>query len=506
MSSLPRRAGEKHSPDAPSFYTGITLESLGPRVRTVRERRIVAMDAENRLDLLVAMLRDLSRSGDSVGSVNTFLRGIRQLNGDYALVSISRRNVPEGCYRVARFVHQDGVALVGSADPGASTDAKQGGFIGGLIAADKQQVFENINVKGDPAVGDALAPYRTILAVPVFDDGEALNWVLYMRDRPRGFTAAEVEDLTLQANLMGGLTTAKQHARNLVIKQEELEDALRNLRETQNRLIAQEKLASLGALTAGIAHEIRNPLNFVTNFASLSGESVAALQELLHDAIQTLPGDRRTEAEELLQDLRSNAAKIREHGERANAIVKGMLGHANHRRGESAETDVNALVEEYSKLAYYGRGNGKGRPDIDWSTDYADGLPRIHTVPQDLGRAILNVVTNACQAVEARRAELDCNYRPAVRVQTLGGNGHIEIRVRDNGMGMDRNTAERAFDPFFTTKAAGMGTGLGLSIVHTIVVQEHHGSVEVDSTPGEYTEIRLKLPTTLGAFGTIQRA
>jgi signal transduction histidine kinase len=436
------------------------------------------MNAADRLKMLVEMFRDLSRSPDSVGSVNTFLRSMRQLSGDYALVSVSRRNVPPGCYRVMRFVHQQGVAREGFSDvlyAGADAKTFEGGFIGGLITDDQPKLLVNVHVADDLAVGDSFAPYRTILAVPVFDGGESLNWVLYLRAEPDGFRPAEVEDLMLQANLMGGLTTAKQHARNLVLKQAELEGALQNLRETQNRLIAQERLASLGALTAGIAHEIRNPLNFVTNFATLSEAAIEELDEGLRDALAALPQTQRQEIESRLAELRSNASKIREHGERANSIVKGMLGHANQRRGESAQTDINALVDEYSKLAYYGLGNGKVRPDIEIVREYADGLPQIQAVPQDLGRAVLNVVTNACQAVEARLEAHPQGYRPSIRVQTRGVDGHVEIRVRDNGVGMDEPTAERAFDPFFTTKAAGTGTGLGLSIVHTIVVQEHHG-------------------------------
>jgi signal transduction histidine kinase len=465
------------------------------------------MANKDRLHVLTQMLRDLSRNTDSVGSVNTFLRAMRQLNGDYALVSISRRGVPDGCYKVMRFVHQEGVAAVGLNDVLYAGDAAaicQGGFLGEVIAADGIQLYEDKRVTGDPSVGESFAPYRTILAVPVFDGGESLNWVLYMRTKPNGFEPQEIEDLTLQANLMGGLTTAKQRTRELVEKKAELEAALRNLRDTQSRLIAQEKLASLGALTAGIAHEIRNPLNFVANFAALSETAADDLTHALRDALAAMPEQARKEAEDRLEELRSNAAKIREHGERANSIVKGMLGHARQRRGESAQTDVNSLVDEYSKLAYYGLGNGKVRPDIEIVREFAGGLPQIQAVPQDLGRAVLNAVTNACQAVEARRESASRDYRPTITLRTLGDDGHVEIHVRDNGVGMDRGTLERAFDPFFTTKA-GAGTGLGLSIVHTIVVQEHHGSVDVKSEPGEYTEVVMKLPASLGAFGNVHQ-
>ncbi len=463
------------------------------------------METADRLDMLVGMLRELSRSSDSVGSVNTFLRAMRQLDGDYALVSVSRRNVPPGCYRVMRFVHQQGVAMDGFSDvlyAGADAKTCSGGYIGGVIAKDQPSLLVDAHVHSDPAVGDSFSPYRTILSVPVFDGGESLNWVLYLRTEPDGFRPSEVEDLMLQANLMGGLTTAKQHARNLVLKQAELERAMQNLRETQNRLIAQERLASLGALTAGIAHEIRNPLNFVTNFATLSEAAIAELEGLMREAETDAS---RGEIVSRLHELRSNAAKIREHGERANSIIKGMLGHANQRRGESAQTDVNALVDEYSKLAYYGLGNGKVRPDIDLVREFDPALPQIQAVPQDLGRAVLNVVTNACQAVQARLETRPSGYRPSIRLQTRGVNGFIEIRVRDNGTGMDGATAARAFDPFFTTKPAGSGTGLGLSIVQTIVVQEHHGSVDMNSEPGEFTEVVMKLPTSLGAFGNVRQ-
>jgi signal transduction histidine kinase len=407
-----------------------------------------------------------------------------------------------------RFVHQQGVAMDGMSDvlyAGADAKVCAGGFIGEVITDDRLKLFDDVHITSDPVLGNSITPYRTILVVPVFDGGEALNWVFYMRTATHGFEQQEVEDLTLQANLVGGLTTAKQRTRDLVAKQSELEAAMANLRETQNRLIAQEKLASLGALTAGIAHEIRNPLNFVTNFATLSETAVDDLAELIDGAMERMSVETRTEVEQRLLELRSNAAKIREHGQRANSIVQGMLGHARQRRGESAQTDVNALVEEFSKLAYYGLGNGKIRPDIDIVREFADGLPRIQAVPPDLGRAVLNVVTNACQAVEARRESASSQYRPTIRLQTSMADGHIEIRVRDNGIGMDAATVERALEPFFTTKAAGAGTGLGLSIVHTIVVQEHHGSLDLKSQPGEYTEVIMRLPTSLGAFGNVHR-
>jgi signal transduction histidine kinase len=458
------------------------------------------MNTAKRLNLLVEMLRNLSRSRDSVGSVNTFLRAMRRLNGDYGLVSISRRNVPPGSYRVMRFMHQEGVAQDGLSDvlyAGADAKVLGGGFIGEIIEADAPRLFEDVSVSADPAVGDSLAPYRTILAAPVFDGGESLNWVLYVRAAPRAFRPQEVEELILQANLMGGLTTAKQHARDAAEKREQLERALRDLRQMQDQVIAQEKLASLGALTAGIAHEIRNPLNFVTNFAALSEDLIQDIEDRLGG------GAGRADLEPLFRDLRENVARIREHGDRANSIVKGMLGHATHRRGESAATDINALLEEYRKLAYFGLGNGDARPDVEFVTDYAADLGEIHVVPQDLGRAVLNVVANACQAVEARRATAESGYRPTIRLQTRRADGHVEIRIRDNGTGMSRDVAGHAFDPFFTTKSAGSGTGLGLSIVHTIVVQEHHGSIELLSAPGEFTECVIKLPATLGAFGNV---
>ncbi len=269
----------------------------------------------------------------------------------------------------------------------------------------------------------------------------------------------------------------------------ELQTALAELRATQQQLIQREKMASLGELTAGIAHEIQNPLNFVNNFADVSAELVAELE-----AEQASPAPDAGLEDELLSDLRHNLHKINQHGQRAASIVRGMLAHSRQSTGERQPTDVNALADEYLRLAYHGLRAKDKSFNATLNTDFAALLPLVPAVPGDLGRVLLNLFTNAFYAVQKRQQSGAPGYAPTVSVRTCRAGEAVEICVRDNGTGIPEAVRQKIFQPFFTTKPSGEGTGLGLSLAHDIVVQGHGGTLAVDSQEGEFTEFVVRLP------------
>ena len=269
----------------------------------------------------------------------------------------------------------------------------------------------------------------------------------------------------------------------------ELEQALRDLRHTQNQLLVQEKLASLGALTAGIAHEIKNPLNFVTNFASLSTDLLRELEAALSARGLTVP-----ELCELIEELRRNIAKIEEHGKRADRIVRGMLMHSRGGSGQSELSDVNTLLMDSVSLAYHGLRAQDGNFNVRIDTDLDLTLAPVNVFPQDLTRVFINIINNACYAAYDRKAHSGQDFAPQVRIQSREAGNCVEVRVRDNGSGIPPDVREKIFHPFFTTKPAGIGTGLGLSISYEIVVRGHQGELSVDSVPGEFTEFTVRIP------------
>ena len=271
------------------------------------------------------------------------------------------------------------------------------------------------------------------------------------------------------------------------------ETTLAALRVAQDRLVQTEKLASLGQLTAGIAHEIKNPLNFVNNFSGLSAELVGELQ----NALSGVSADPETHAEivELIDMLLGNLEKVVQHGRRADAIVKSMLLHAGQSSREHRLTDINALVEESLNRAYYGERAEKRGFAVKLETSFDPAAGNVDLFPQEISRALLNLISNGLYAATHRHAEAERGDQEAtLSAATRNLGDHVEIRIRDNGAGISAEVKEKMFDPFFTTKPAGEGTGLGLSICHDIIVKQHGGSIEVDTKPGEFAEIRVILP------------
>jgi signal transduction histidine kinase len=265
-----------------------------------------------------------------------------------------------------------------------------------------------------------------------------------------------------------------------------LEKTLSTLKSTQAQLIQSEKMASLGELTAGIAHEIQNPLNFVNNFSEVSKELLDELKsELATGNVQT--------ANEIADDIKDNSEKINHHGKRADAIVKGMLQHSRSSSGVKEPTDINALCDEYLRLAYHGLRAKDKDFNATMKTDFDESIGNINVVPQDMGRVILNLINNAFYAVDEKKKQLANGYEPTVTVSTKRNNGKVEIKVADNGKGIPQKVLDKIFQPFFTTKPTGQGTGLGLSLSYDIV-KAHGGEIKVISRENEGTIFNIQFP------------
>jgi signal transduction histidine kinase len=284
------------------------------------------------------------------------------------------------------------------------------------------------------------------------------------------------------------------------------EKALGELKTTQASLIQAEKMASLGQLTAGIAHEIKNPLNFVNNFAHLSIELLDELKEIAGPALDALDEDKRADLDDTMAMLTGNLDKIGEHGRRADNIVKSMLEHSRGVTGERREIDVNALVDESLNLAYHGARAQDPSFNITLERDFDVAAKPIELVPQDITRVFLNLFGNGFYAANKRaRANGEAGFRPVLRVATHDDGAAVEIKVRDNGTGIPANIRDKLFQPFFTTKPTGEGTGLGLSISYDIVTQQHGGTIAVDSEEGSFTEFTIRLPRNGGANAAARR-
>ncbi len=271
----------------------------------------------------------------------------------------------------------------------------------------------------------------------------------------------------------------------------QLKQSMTELRQTQTQLIQREKLASLGELTAGIAHEIQNPLNFVNNFSEVSSELVDELKE---GPLKQLPDPDKAYAAEILGDLTLNLQKITHHGKRADMIIKGMLEHSRPAGGQKSPTDLNALTEEYLKLAYHGLRAKDKNFDAKLTTHFAPQIGLVEVAPQDIGRVLLNLFNNAFYAMRERQKQMDSTYQPEVTVRSTETKQGIEIQIQDNGTGIPEKVQQKIFQPFFTTKPTGEGTGLGLSLSYDIVTKGHSGSLEVASQEGVGTTFVISLP------------
>jgi signal transduction histidine kinase len=357
------------------------------------------------------------------------------------------------------------------------------------------------DVQHDPEYNFGQAPtigaYRAVLAVPLMRDGAVEGVLLLGRPEPGPFSQRQLD---LVQTFADQAVIAIENVRLFEQVQErtkELSLSLEDLRTAQDRLVQTEKLASLGQLTAGIAHEIKNPLNFVNNFSALSAELIDELNDVLKPA--ALDGKVREEIDELTQMLKDNLEKVVQHGKRADSIVKNMLLHSREGSGEHRPADINAIVEESLNLAYHGARAEKSGFNITLRRDFDPSAGMIDLYPQEITRVFLNLISNGFYAATKRKESADEGFEPTLCAVTKSLGNRVEIRIRDNGTGIPLEVKEKMFNPFFTTKPAGEGTGLGLSMSHDIVVKQHGGRIDVDTIPGAFTEFIITLPRAAAA-------
>ena len=359
--------------------------------------------------------------------------------------------------------------------------------LGSLVTSISFMLFIYVRTFNIGDLVTALPPYRMVLyliyalalpvAISIFIAKEFANIALNLKKK-----LVENEALALEKQQI--LSTQNETL------EKQVESRTAELKAAQNQLIQKEKLASMGELTAGIAHEIQNPLNFVNNFSELSVDLVKDLKEEIEK-----PAQDKEYIGELFDDLSQNQEKINHHGKRASNIVKGMLEHSRASTGVKELTDINKLADEYLRLSYHGLRAKDKDFNATMETDFQDPLSKIEVIPQDIGRVLLNLINNAFYAVhEKMKQNTEGGYLPTVTVTTQQLDNQIIIKVKDNGIGMPESVKTKVFQPFFTTKPTGQGTGLGLSLAYDIVTKGHGGELKVESKEDKFTEFIIKLP------------
>jgi signal transduction histidine kinase len=371
-------------------------------------------------------------------------------------------------------------------------------------AAREKRTIHVPDISADPEFGQgpmAVGDRRALLSVPLMREGTAIGVITMRQSHLTPFNSRQIEVVETFADQAVIAISNVRLFEQVQERTRELSQSLDELRTAQDRLVQTEKLASLGQLTAGIAHEIKNPLNFVNNFSALSGELIDELNDVLKPI--ALDDKTREEIDELTHMLKGNLEKVVQHGKRADSIVKNMLLHSREGSGEHRPADINAIVEESLNLAYHGARAERSGFNITLQRDLDPKAGMIDLYPQEITRVFLNLISNGFYAAnkrkEAGQDSGETGFEPTLSASTKNLGNRVEIRIRDNGTGIPREVKEKMFNPFFTTKPAGEGTGLGLSMSHDIIVKQHGGTIDVDTEPGVFTEFIITLPRTAAA-------
>ncbi len=380
------------------------------------------------------------------------------------------------------------------------TPAPDSATVSGRVAASGQYIMIN-DIHADERFGNnayhRAGQYRAVLMMPLLRGSKVEGTIGFTRSVPGSFSQRQIE---LVQTFADQAVIAIENARLFDEVQErtrELSLSLEDLRTAQDRLVQTEKLASLGQLTAGIAHEIKNPLNFVNNFSALSADLIDELNDVLKPA--ALDDKTREEIDELTHMLKGNLEKVVQHGKRADSIVKNMLLHSREGSGDHRPADINAIVEESLNLAYHGARAEKPNFNVTLQRNFDSAAGMIDLFPQEITRVLLNLITNGFYATAKRKEAGEDGFEPTLSAITRNLGNNVEIRIRDNGTGIPPEVKEKMFNPFFTTKPAGEGTGLGLSMSHDIIVKQHNGTINVETEPGAFTEFIITLPRMAAA-------
>jgi two-component system NtrC family sensor kinase len=462
----------------------------------VQERTMDLQESLQQQTATADVLKVISRSAFDLESVLTTLTESAKLLCGAAVGVIFRR---EGdVYRYAAST-MDLPHTYREHEQKATIQADRGTLIGrvalerGVVHIPDAWTDSDYQEKNEARLGNV----RAMLGVPLMLNGELIGAFGLSRSEPVPFTARQVELVTTFADQA---VIAIENARlfeEVQQRTKELSVSLDELRTAQDRLVQTEKLASLGQLTAGIAHEIKNPLNFVNNFSALSAELIDELNDVLK--LTALDDKVREEIDEVTQMLKSNLEKVVQHGKRADSIVKNMLLHSREGSGEHRLADINAIVEESLNLAYHGARAEKPGFNIALQRDLDPKAGVIDLYPQEITRVFLNLISNGFYAAAKRKESDEEGFEPMLSASTKNLGNKVEIRIRDNGTGIPLEVKEKMFNPFFTTKPAGEGTGLGLSMSHDIIVKQHGGKIDVHTIPGAFTEFVITLPRTAAA-------